>query len=88
MHYELITQIESLILSSRILTHEDKKKLLARVATLSDEQLKTVKALFEEEAAAFARFDEMERATWQKFEGALAAIVNKYTSHGATQSAS
>lgn len=73
----LIADIEALILGSRFLNFEDKKKLLYKVPQLTEEQLHALKNILLQEIEEWKRIDAMEKKAWN----GLALSLNSLVAH-------
>ncbi|MBP9717708.1 hypothetical protein KBD59_00205 [Candidatus Gracilibacteria bacterium] len=71
----LLREVEGLILSSQILSFEDKKKMLVRLDNTTEAQLLDLKVFFEKEATEVQRIRALETHAWQELKNHLASIV-------------
>lgn len=71
----LLSEVEGLILSSQVLSFEDKKKMLVKLDGVTDAQLTELKGFFERESEEVKRIREMETQAWSQLKNNLASIV-------------
>lgn len=71
----LLTDVEALVLSSRFLSFDDKKKLMYKLPQLNEEQLAKLQAIFVQEVEEWKRIDDMERMAWNGLATSLNAVV-------------
>ncbi len=71
----LLTDVEALVLSSRFLSFDDKKKLMYKLPQLDEAQLTKLQAIFVQEVEEWKRIDDMERMAWNGLATSLNAVV-------------
>lgn len=70
-----MTEVEALVLSSRFLSFDDKKKLMYKLPQLDEEQLTKLQSIFVQEVEEWKRIDDMERMAWNGLASSLNAVV-------------
>ncbi len=71
----LLTDVEALVLSSRFLSFDDKKKLMYKLPQLDEAQLTKLQAIFVQEVEEWKRIDDIERMAWNGLATSLNAVI-------------